>query len=727
MGERSDLCDAFKCFCGWRGRCGPNIPRIAPGTDYLAIPAAGVDDDRPRWSLLVGLTSFKVPWHNLRLHRFRVAASGRVLGDSDDLLERFLDVRPDAAAAEIFASASAHLSSRGDRLHIICRCWRLKTDGGDGEYSTIPNDIRLGEKYTPLAMNLTDKTLTPLGGDLPVVPGEHSPIAAGGEDWALCVERPFDKRRQRGTTILRMQRLEVVPGAGQRWVVAKKHEFPHDYIKHKIRFGGGILQGYVVIRDKILVALLGAVFFVFDCSDCTWAPVSLSGDIYDYIPFKSRASYVEDDDMIYFIRTGTLLAYKYSPEQRSLSPPIKVATLFPFKEGEGFGYLVHMVDKVLCAVWFGNDLSCACTTGHLLITTLIVKGDWNSGCFTPRDVEILHSTCRRVKISERGGTRKGRLGNFGFLQLYVENADQVDPTSIHPRIGQAAYLGIEDSPNILHCCRMFLRDEEDKADVVLVDCKFPTKTHLYIIAETAYVRRTELIDIQHNTQRTIETNRPKVFFTAVFLVGHLIVGLGHSLQDVWIMKKKKWKRLDTSSGPSSDQTRKIEVSGWAVLNSDTFIVADAKTCDCFMLNLTTGEWNVVKPRLPYRCGLLFGRSFCIGGFIYTPWEGGLAAFELVMVEHFYYLGEPIFFRSWNRMIYGSWRRISLDEEFTRIALIGTDEVSDCIVLSMFHGAPSAPPFRGTKHNVMMATVLVKTQTTGQGTKQPISAEHLRKG
>lgn len=189
-----------------------------------------------------------------------------------------------------------------------------------------------------------------------------------------------------------------------------------DYTKHKINFGGGILQGYVVVRDKILVALLGAVFFVFDCSDCTWAPVSLSGDIYDYIPFKSRAAYVEDDDTIYFIRTSTLLAYKYSPEQRSLSPPIKVATLFPFMEGEGFGYLVHLVDKVLCAVWFGNDLPCACTTGHLLITTLIVKGDWDSGCFTPRDVEILHSTCRRVEISEGGGTRKGRLGNFGFLQ-----------------------------------------------------------------------------------------------------------------------------------------------------------------------------------------------------------------------------------------------------------------------------------------------------------------------
>lgn len=112
---------------------------------------------------------------------------------------------------------------------------------------------------------------------------------------------------------------------------------------------------------------------------------------------------------------------------------------------------------------------------------------------------------------------------------------------------------------------MFLRDEEDKADVVLVDCKFPVKAHLYVIAETAYgsliyqvsisdgkffchdkvlepqrnvnsfitkksrmddppschfvhqeqffyvissapLKRMDLIDVHHNTQRTIETS-----------------------------------------------------------------------------------------------------------------------------------------------------------------------------------------------------------------------------
>ncbi|XP_052169740.1 uncharacterized protein LOC127786382 isoform X2 [Oryza glaberrima] len=457
--EEEELCVSFKCFCGWRSRCGPKIPRIAPGTDYLAVHAAAVDDDRPLWSVLVGLAAPDVPGHNLRLHRFRVAASGRVLGDSDGLLERFLDIAPRDDAAEVFANASADLSSRGDGrlLHIICKSLRLRTTDGDGEYGYILDDLHLGRKYTPLAINLADKTLTPLGGDLPVVPGEHWPILAGGDDWALYVERPFDDYLQlRGTTILRMQRLDAVR---QRWVLAAEHEFP---FKQKIRFSGGVLQGYVSIGNKILVSCLGPVFFVFDCSDCTWAPVSLSGEINNYIPLWYSASYVEDDDTIYFIRFGTLIAYKYSPEKPSLSPPMKVATLFPFKEGEGFGCLVHLVGRVMCAVWFGHRLPCACTTGHLLITTFIVDGDRDSaGCFTPKGVQILHSTCRRVGISESHvgvsevSPKYKILGEFGFLQFYQENADQVDPTSIHPTIGEAAYSGIKDSPNMLPCCRWY--------------------------------------------------------------------------------------------------------------------------------------------------------------------------------------------------------------------------------------------------------------------------------
>ncbi|KAF8660526.1 hypothetical protein HU200_057628 [Digitaria exilis] len=61
-------CDLFPCFCCWRRRFSIYIPCVVPGQDY---------------------TSASVASHNLRLHRFHVAGSGRVIGRSDDLLEPF--------------------------------------------------------------------------------------------------------------------------------------------------------------------------------------------------------------------------------------------------------------------------------------------------------------------------------------------------------------------------------------------------------------------------------------------------------------------------------------------------------------------------------------------------------------------------------------------------------------------------------------------------------------
>jgi hypothetical protein len=66
-----------------------HIPRFAPGRDYLRVPsaaAAAAAADRPLWSVLVGCVSIQEPFHNLRLHRFRVAASGRITGHTDETL-----------------------------------------------------------------------------------------------------------------------------------------------------------------------------------------------------------------------------------------------------------------------------------------------------------------------------------------------------------------------------------------------------------------------------------------------------------------------------------------------------------------------------------------------------------------------------------------------------------------------------------------------------------------
>ncbi|KAF0929798.1 hypothetical protein E2562_025936 [Oryza meyeriana var. granulata] len=188
--EEKDLCVLFKCFCCWREAL-TEIRRIAPGTDYLAIPAGA--DDRPLWSVVVGVTAADVPRHNLRLHRFRVAASGRVLGESDDILESFR------------------------------------------------------QPHRSLSMNLADGEVTPLG-DLPTVPVPrgHFPIQAGGENWVLSVELPYPWLDEKSTTRLLMRRQKE---GHYRWVVAAEHEFPHTGFELSESFQSGIFQGHAVIGD----------------------------------------------------------------------------------------------------------------------------------------------------------------------------------------------------------------------------------------------------------------------------------------------------------------------------------------------------------------------------------------------------------------------------------------------------------------------------------------------
>lgn len=120
--QQKQHCDLFRCFCCWRRRSSPCIPRVVPGQDYYAcVPAGANDDDRPMWSVLVCCTSAGVPSHNLRLHRFRVAGSGRVIGRSDDLLEPLRGVSPDDDDGRMsFADALAALSPDRRRLYIVC-------------------------------------------------------------------------------------------------------------------------------------------------------------------------------------------------------------------------------------------------------------------------------------------------------------------------------------------------------------------------------------------------------------------------------------------------------------------------------------------------------------------------------------------------------------------------------------------------------------------------------
>lgn len=489
MGE--DLCILFKCFCCWRKE-DAGFRRIAPGTDYLAIPAGA--DDRPRWSVVVGLTAVDVPRHNLRLHRFRVAASGRILGGSDDVLETFRHVAPDDVAAEAFSTASADLSNDGGhQMHLICRAVPLNADG-----RWTCNKTNLNKCYRSFSMDLGGGgggggAVTPLG-DLPtvLVPGGHFAIQAGGENWVLSVERPYPWLDERSTTRLLMRRQE-----GQRWVLAgEPHEFLHTGFERSESLYGSIFQVRAVIgNDKILVSLADAAFFVFDCTHCVWTPLSLTHKKLNYIPLSNRSVYVEDHNAVYFLRFDTLFAYKFSPGKNTIEPPIRLDVMCPFGTN-GYGSLVHLAGQVMCVVWISTRSICTCTTQHVMITTLIINGDCINGGFVPKDVGVLHSTCRSLVVGD-GRETTSRCNIFCFSLSYVEDVDRVEPFSIPPVLGEATYSEIEDSPNMLECCRMFLEDQWNEDDVVLEKCTTKTKMNLFFISQSGCQSLTYQISISN--------------------------------------------------------------------------------------------------------------------------------------------------------------------------------------------------------------------------------------
>ena len=103
--------------------------------------------------------------------------------------------------------------------------------------------------------------------------------------------------------------------------------------------------------------------------------------------------------------------------------------------------------------------------------------------------------------------------------------------------------------------------------------------------------------------------------------------------------------------------RKAMISGYVVVNDDSFIVYDAVTCSCLLLELGVKQWRVVMPWAAFKDGLprtnptncvLKGRCVFADDFIYTCRDGGLAAYQLLRKDHSVYLGKRIILPfSWN--------------------------------------------------------------------------------
>lgn len=92
--------------------------------------------------MIIGCTSPDTTFYNLCLHQFSVTASSRVLGTSNDFLERLARIipTPSELARSCYADAKATLSSDPLQLVLCCVPWSLCLES-DKEDSIMRTEI----------------------------------------------------------------------------------------------------------------------------------------------------------------------------------------------------------------------------------------------------------------------------------------------------------------------------------------------------------------------------------------------------------------------------------------------------------------------------------------------------------------------------------------------------------------------------------------------------------
>ncbi|KAG0535965.1 hypothetical protein BDA96_03G023300 [Sorghum bicolor] len=759
--------------------------------DYVCIAApahGGGADHRPLCSVLVGCTSFGGPFrHNLRLHRFRVAQSGRVIGQSDDLLEPLFGVSPsdvpsighaDDGQTE-FDDAMAALGPDGKHLYIICvHRPVLSSDvascggGRATEIVVFPPKV--------FRVDTGDMSLSPMR-PLPFTRASYEAISAHGALWVPVVLLTKAVENCPSEWRLFIYRLVEVDDDDGSWVEVTSADFQYE-LSRGFRYGGTLIQGYAVISDRfILLSFIDSTFFCFDCANGTLAPVTTEESssstllLHQYVPISGKGVHFEG--AIYFIRGTKLFAYRYSPlDPRPLAPPLEIDTIWPYDE-EGYGFVVHLAGHILCAVWINMKRRCGCTTRHVLITTFNIGGHTHgTGCFIPSDVEVLHSTCRRIGMLRTEEPRPECYDFFCFLQEYPDTEPRFDP-SVPSELG--VFDGNHRVPDMLPTCRKFLSKKH--GTLSLEECNVAIRSDFYFICqvdqrslvyqvsisggklacnekvldalvcldtvrpgdvgiddppEWFFVHHGSMldvipslpyynhyvVDVERKCYNIHKNKRSKLFFSAVFRVGQYTVALCDTLQDVYVLNQNnfQWRRQKTSSR-SLDLSHKVKISGFVDLGDDAFMISDAETNNCFLFDLKRGEWFAVEPPRgyifwQYAAGLLNGRSIFAEGFIYTCSAGGLIAFELIDKNDSYCLGQPI-------MLNSSWKYIFGERRFLSFDSVCKGEIDSSIVFCVVQGCPMAVPFT-SRHHFAATTVHVKLQKTLRETKEPVSIDRV---
>ncbi|KAL6605783.1 hypothetical protein ACP70R_041436 [Stipagrostis hirtigluma subsp. patula] len=486
-----------QCFCRWRSCCSPRIPRVAPGRDYECMPAGA--DDSPAWSLLVGFISISAGNSNsLRLHRFHVARSGRVLGRSGDALE-------------ILADGVDH-----EGKDAASQTWAVvATPSPDGRSTC------LFSKVVPLADLRRNPPLRPLrlhpsldaGGGvtvspLPALPDRHPirPISAAGDLWAPYLSEEFGPSCPSRLVMLRLD-----SGAGE-WVEAAAIDLPHGrQMPEGVMRSGRTLQGYAVVGRTILLSLQPShLFFAFDCSARAWAAVATAETKHarfkhsetqhtHYVPISDRGVYVEEDDTIYFLSGSFVNAYKlcrdHGQGQYRMAPPTRVDRVCPFGPDDGYGFLTHLGGRLMCSVWISVSLRCNCDALHVLITTFRVKGNNGSNRepFVPSGLKIIHSTCRRLDMLPNRPRESD--SEFCFLQEFHDGSEMplakkkretpMAPSTLLQVMEVATSSSVEESSKMRACCRKFLNELPYSTAIMLEGSAIQTNKTLYIICQLA--------------------------------------------------------------------------------------------------------------------------------------------------------------------------------------------------------------------------------------------------
>ncbi|KAF8723734.1 hypothetical protein HU200_021703 [Digitaria exilis] len=182
-----------------------------------------------------------------------------------------------------------------------------------------------------------------------------------------------------------------------------------------------------------------------------------------------------------------------------------------------------------------------------------------------------------------------------------------------------------------------------------------------------------------------------------------------------------------------DQQRKVNLSEYVVLSNDSFMISDADTCCCFLLDLQMGRWSAVYPYevirsleygtepLPNSCwsgtGFLSGRSVFVDGFICTCSAEGVASYEVTEQDNSYYVSHQIDLKFPWRKYWESYR-MCLD-------YVGKDTTSGAIMLCVVQGKTFLEPCNMmAQHFVYITVVQIKTEKIHDGKLKPETVTHV---